>query len=216
MKKPFLMVVVGFLIVFLLDGGGQLSQKQPSVVEKEGLIQKLEEVVFADNYGVVVKILGQGSINKEMIDEYNLLHKASFCGHLKIVRLLIEYGASLDIRNKCDSTPLHLAVYGEHKKIVELLLKKGADPNVKNVCGYTPMHLAALGLCSKIVKLLLRHGSRGDVPDRIGDRPTDLAKGTLNDTTRAYKEIEELLSVPSVVTSPRKKEVFEDSSGSKN
>ncbi len=196
MKKSGLMIVAGILTTFLLYGEGSFTEKQPSVAEEE-LIQKLEEAMFSDDHGAVEEILKKGSISKVTIDESNFLHKAAFCGQLEVAGLLIKYGANLDEADCHGTTPLHLAVYKGHEETAELLLEKKADPNIQDACGLTPMHLAAYRLNPEIVKLLLKHGANGDKPNIIGCKPVSFAKSVFDDISKAYGEVEELLSISS-------------------
>ncbi|WP_264328988.1 ankyrin repeat domain-containing protein [Wolbachia endosymbiont (group A) of Andrena hattorfiana] len=57
-------------------------------------------------------------------DRFTLLHLAVLCGYEKIVNLLIENDASVDVEYK-GMTPLHFAVGGGHTEIVEILVKTG-------------------------------------------------------------------------------------------
>lgn len=76
------------------------------------------------------------------------LHFAAFNGHTRAVELLLNKGASIEVRSRCNSnpsshytesysddransrtvfTPLHLASRNGHTSTVELLLNKGAS-----------------------------------------------------------------------------------------
>ena len=55
------------------------------------------------------------------------LHQAAVAGHDAVVRLLVERGARLDIKDRIfKGTPLGWALYGEHPEIAEYLRSKGA------------------------------------------------------------------------------------------
>ncbi|MFL5240781.1 MAG: ankyrin repeat domain-containing protein [Gemmataceae bacterium] len=57
------------------------------------------------------------------------LHQAVWSDHLEVVRLLVERGARLDIRDTVyQSTPLGWAVYGGRTAIAEYLRDQGAPP----------------------------------------------------------------------------------------
>ncbi|MBU0755172.1 MAG: ankyrin repeat domain-containing protein, partial [Planctomycetes bacterium] len=73
------------------------------------------------------------------------LHLAVKNGHPEIVKLLIDHGADLNVKDMSDlkETPLLKAVDVNHKGIVELLLSNGADPNLSASDGASPLHLAA-------------------------------------------------------------------------
>ena len=56
------------------------------------------------------------------------LHQAIAAGHLNVVKLLIERGARLDIKDTIyESTPLGWAVYMDRAEIAALLRKHGAE-----------------------------------------------------------------------------------------
>ena len=55
------------------------------------------------------------------------LHQAVWAGREDVVRLLIDRGARLDIKDTLwEGTPLSWAIYGEHTKMVEYLRSRGA------------------------------------------------------------------------------------------
>jgi ankyrin repeat protein len=74
------------------------------------------------------------------------LYKAVASGDLKMVELLINYGADVNRPNSRingnGETPLHAAVKVCNPDIVELLLSKGADKNMTTKNGYKPIYFA--------------------------------------------------------------------------
>lgn len=60
------------------------------------------------------------------------LHWAALRGHGVCVRLLLERGADVDLRQTGLNTPLLLASAGAHDGVVRLLLEHGADPAARN------------------------------------------------------------------------------------
>eukprot|EP01063_Lacrimia_lanifica_P000366 TRINITY_DN1017_c1_g2_i9.p1 TRINITY_DN1017_c1_g2~~TRINITY_DN1017_c1_g2_i9.p1 ORF type:complete len:295 (+),score=41.26 TRINITY_DN1017_c1_g2_i9:103-987(+) len=56
------------------------------------------------------------------------IHFAAESGHLSVVQILIEAGASVDARSKDTSTPLSIACLHGHEPVCEYLLQCGADP----------------------------------------------------------------------------------------
>lgn len=50
---------------------------------------------------------------------------------VQLVKLLLEKGASLEVINKNNQTPLHWAAQNHHTDIVQLLLNKGAELAVR-------------------------------------------------------------------------------------
>ena len=56
------------------------------------------------------------------------LHQASSCGLLEVVRLLLSYGAKVNVKDKEGKTPFQVAASKGHHEITELLLEHGAVP----------------------------------------------------------------------------------------
>eukprot|EP00164_Ancoracysta_twista_P004443 GFYU01005996.1.p1 GENE.GFYU01005996.1~~GFYU01005996.1.p1 ORF type:complete len:233 (+),score=69.09 GFYU01005996.1:154-852(+) len=74
------------------------------------------------------------------------LHVACGKGILSMVTLLIQFRASLDIKEKDmvgGYTPLHYAVKARRLQIANVLLDSGANPNIPDSLGFLPLHLAA-------------------------------------------------------------------------
>lgn len=93
------------------------------------------------------------------------LHLAANTGSVGIVRLLLEHGADVVVRNIGGATALHLAASSGHADIAQLLIDHGADIHAKDVNQETPLHEAAENGSKEIVKLLV---SRGAVIDGQG------------------------------------------------
>ncbi|KAK0616638.1 ankyrin repeat-containing domain protein, partial [Immersiella caudata] len=89
------------------------------------------------------------------------LHLAAVRGDLAAVKLLIRYGATIDIRTKNGITPLYFAcLYGNYS-VASALLRAGADPNKGDDFGRCPIHGAssARRKPTEIISLLLQHGA---------------------------------------------------------
>lgn len=57
---------------------------------------------------------------------------AALFGDLELLKLLLEFGASVDVRNRDGSTPLSSAAFLGRVEALEYLLEKGADPEATN------------------------------------------------------------------------------------
>ncbi len=112
------------------------------VVKKEADTSKSElesALLWACEYAraSVVEFLLQRGVDVEVQGENRMtpIHLAALSGSLETVQLLIERGASLEVRNTWGGTVLNSALYGamnwdpnvDYVPVVEALLKHGAE-----------------------------------------------------------------------------------------
>ena len=121
------------------------------------------------------KRLEQSADPNERFRNSTLLHWACQEGHLKIVRLLIEFGAEVNVSDEEGFTPLVIAAGAGYNSIVRELLKAGADANARvhgNSDG-TALHLACAWDRIAVVKTLVEM-SDADINARNRDGKTPL------------------------------------------
>jgi ankyrin repeat protein len=70
------------------------------------------------------------------------LHKASSGGHVSLVKLLIDKGATVNVKDKHSGTPLHRACEQGHLDVVRTLLQHGADATGRNSGAKNALHIA--------------------------------------------------------------------------
>ena len=63
-------------------------------------------------------------------------------GNTEIVRMLLNTGADVNIRNDIGETPLHLAAGKDNLELVQLLVNCGADIRAKRIFDETPLEVA--------------------------------------------------------------------------
>lgn len=99
----------------------------------------------------------------------------------RIIRLLVEAGAPVDVADDYGSTPLFYAVGGDHGNVgtARLLLELGADPNAVESDGRTPLMSAAGKGEAECVELLLRAGGDPARRDRDDRDALDAARAWL-------------------------------------
>lgn len=97
------------------------------------------------------------------------LHCAAEAGKCESMRVLIDSGMKIDLRDTFGRTPLHCASYQRHTLAIELLLDMGADPNARDDEERMLIHDAARVGDERIMRRLL-----GDV--RV-DMSTTTARG---------------------------------------
>ncbi len=78
-------------------------------------------------------------------------------GNSNTVKLLLERGVELHIRDEASSTALHYAALHGMDDIVNELIFKGLDINAKNVHNWTPLHCASSTACVETVRAILSH-----------------------------------------------------------
>ena len=110
------------------------------------------------------------------------LHLAAFFRSERVVPLLIEAGADLDVRDSLDNTPLLVAIHGRDvkKAIVEALLEAGADVNaaghINGDTRNTAVHLAIEPTKFELLQLLLANSAIADSRNSTpGSTPMHLA-----------------------------------------
>jgi ankyrin repeat protein len=99
--------------------------------------------------------------NFELSNTYNyggesLLHVAVKSGHLSMVKLLLENGASINIQDESGNTPLHYAAANGKKDTVKYLLEKGADTALVNVEEKKAIDYSIVKGFNEITELILK------------------------------------------------------------
>ena len=84
------------------------------------------------------------------------LHCAAEAGQCDSIRLLLDSGMNIDLRDTFGRTPLHCASDQRHLLATELLLDMGADPNVRDNLGIMLIHDAAQVGDERLMRRLLR------------------------------------------------------------
>ena len=95
------------------------------------------------------------------------LHKIN---NIDIIKLLIDKGTDVNVKNKIGNTPLY---YAKDLEIAKLLIDNGADVNAKNNQGNTPLHYAQN---LEIAKLLIDNGADIYAKSGGGNTPLYYAK----------------------------------------
>lgn len=82
-------------------------------------------------------------LNIKDADGYTPLHRASYGGHLEMVKLLLLKDAQIDATTIDGWQPLHSACRWNNTEVALLLVQNGADINAQTNGGHTPLHLAS-------------------------------------------------------------------------
>ena len=137
-------------------------QFQNGRIEKEFLIA-CKNV----NTEKVERILDQNEITPKQLNKMCMLHKATRWCDVDLVRRLLKFGASPNVLNRPNDTPLLLAAKDGELEIVKELLNFGAKVNVRDCIGLTPIFYAAENGHLEIVRELLKKGAKGNMTSEL-------------------------------------------------
>ena len=120
----------------------------------------------ADNVRLLLE--GGAKVNQPGLLSYVIRR----CMNREILRVMIEHGADVNMRDEEGDTALHEAVDMSSAETVWLLLKAGADPNARNKRGESPMSLAQSRNDTEALTLLT--ATREEIMQRadIADTPS--------------------------------------------
>lgn len=150
------------LINELIKYGAQVDCTDPN-----GFTPLLSACFRGQNEIVACLLQNSASVDQCDNDGWSVLHYASSLS-AATVRLLVQFGASINQQNQYGSTPL--AVLADRPcprvDIIELLLMAGADPNLVDNSGRSALQVAlncASGrhpACLDVCKLLIKAGAK--------------------------------------------------------
>lgn len=146
------------LIQLLLDSGARVNDRT-----SRGATVLHSILMWSRNYLNImepVRALLQAGVDIDAQETglNTALHLALPC--VAMVKLLVEWGANLEIQNYSGQTPLHQAVYQGEVNAVRVLLENRAKTDVKDHNGGTLLEAATRTIhCGDIVKLLEMHMS---------------------------------------------------------
>jgi len=104
------------------------------------------------------------------------LVRASRCGSIHVVELLITRGALVNAYSNDGTSCLMWAVLNNYSDTVQILIERGGMPNWCSNGGATALHTAALKESPHLCKFLVEHGANPNITDNDGRTPKDWAK----------------------------------------
>lgn len=135
----------------------------------------LFEAIKSNNFDVVAALLDRRpDLDVRDCDLDAPLHIAVIWRRDRMLDLLIERGACVNVVNRNGYTPLHYAA-GDSEIMVQILLRKGAVVDARNNGGQTPLHRAAMDGQEQIVEMLLRGGANIEAETKLRNRPLRVA-----------------------------------------
>jgi len=133
----------------LLESGANVNYQIPFTEYIEH-VQIDPETEFVSDEPITEELLeaiqGLGNISA--------LHIAVKNRNYTLCKLLLEFGAQVDMVDQGGCTPLHWAVAQQDEDVVALLLSCKASPNIPDIVGSTPLDEARRRNCANIVYLL--------------------------------------------------------------
>ncbi len=148
MKRKYTFIV--FLII--LPFCSRISCNELHDAARKGNLKKLKTLLASKKFDVNEKEKTKAGTTALII--------SIFSGKARTAKLLLDYGADVNVSDNFWFTPLMTAIQNSDYATVKLLLAKGA--NVKAVdecCGRTPLLIAAQHGYINIIKLLIVKGS---------------------------------------------------------
>ncbi|KAK9419097.1 putative Fungal N-terminal domain-containing protein [Seiridium unicorne] len=98
----------------------------------------------------------------------------------KSAKLLVEYGARVNHRNRDGHSSLYWASRCGNPELLRLLLEHGGDVNITDNGGCTPLHLAAKDGKVDIARIVLEHGADTSLRNSDDETATEVARGHRN------------------------------------
>jgi ankyrin repeat protein len=131
-----------------------------TVKDELRLRELLDDGIEARQYETCELLLRMTHLNlAEGFAEAPILIKAVRKNDLRLVQLLLDYGAEVDGTNEYEETPLYTAVCAGYTEIAELLLQANANVNARVTNGGSIIYAACMRNKPETVKLLLSHGA---------------------------------------------------------
>jgi ankyrin repeat protein len=172
------------LIQLLLDHGANINTQDN---DDQTPLQKLWANIAHpgpqdDDIDIIRLFLERGVDVDSSVDSNHstMLHMASFWRNLKLIQLLLDYGANINARDNDDQTPLQKLwtnfKYSEPRDgdidIIRLFLEHGTHVDSSMDSNHSTMHhMASYWGSLELVQLLLDHGSNINVRNEKGQTP---------------------------------------------
>jgi ankyrin repeat protein len=176
----------------LIAGGANVNVKNSYPPFKP---DDLGQFFSSSNHADPVRLLGMSGGNRS--DELNTqqvngqsfkdngytpLALAVFASdHSKMIQLLVEHGADVNLRGITGTTPLYWAILRDQKDDEKFLLEHGADPNLANMFGDTPLICAIQLSYLSLVQPLVDKGADVNAQNQSQMRALGYAMSNPND-----------------------------------
>jgi len=93
-------------------------------------------------------------------DGWTPVHLAAYVGDAEMIKLLAQYHANVNVKDKSGLTPLLWTAFGGKRDAAAALLECGADINARGKDGRSTIDLVKLSLDNQLIDLLREHGAK--------------------------------------------------------
>ncbi|XP_070553325.1 LOW QUALITY PROTEIN: ankyrin-3-like, partial [Ptychodera flava] len=124
---------------------------------------------------VIRLLVANGAQVEGVKDRETPLHVAGSRGHLECVKVLLELGANVGVKDSNTLTTLHRAANAGHHDVVTVLIGHGADVNMADADGLTPLHLASMKDNIDVVRCLVENSADINAEDKYRTTPLHIA-----------------------------------------
>ena len=158
-------------------------KKMVAVLRKHGAEIDVFSAVAIGDFQLLKKLLDADpkAASTFSIDGYPALHMAIKMNYPIAVKMLLDAGCDIEIKNKSESTgskgdtPLICVAFWGHDEIAKILLDAGGNVNARDENQVTSLHEAVRLDNVSIAKLLLENGANSQAKDVDGKTPLDCA-----------------------------------------
>ncbi len=150
--------------------GAFIMSESISEEQYRQLIDVIESYPTADDIIEIKELVASRNINAKNWNNNTSLMIAACGGYSKIVKMLIDFGADINCKDKQGGSALTSAYdYDENVDIVQMLINAGADVNAIDEFGLTPLMSAVDKGYRKIIVILLDAKADTDIKDEDGN-----------------------------------------------
>lgn len=155
---------------------GEISPQKKQKLDEGHCLSDLRDAVSTADIKQVEALLSRGNVNDVNGDEQtSLLHIAILNEHTDIAKMLIEFGANINIQDSGGLTPLHIAAFNGDRDLVSLLLDHKVNINCCCDEMWTPLHYAAAVDNAEIIHVLVKAGAKIEYLDKENNTPLHVA-----------------------------------------
>lgn len=135
---------------------------------------------FACRYGYVdiinYLLINNANINSVSNSAHQYpLHEAVSSGNEDALKILLDFGANINIENSYGWTALHFAASRGYLNIVQIIINAEGDVNYLDRDGRSPLFFASQGHKVEIVKILIENSAKVNIKDVRGCSPLHYA-----------------------------------------